>query len=118
MFMDLRVLGVAGRRQSIRQLAEQLLPWSCVGFGFAIVSGLLMFTAAADDYWAAGIFKCKVSVVLTATIFSVLVHWAARRRDQVPTMSMWAKLLAFISIALWIGAILASVEVPAMSGLG
>ena len=117
-YVDLRILGVAGRGQGVRQLAEQLFPWWCIGFGFALVSGFIMFAAAADDYWAAGIFRCKVSVVLLAAISSILVHGEARRWGQLPAMPMRARIAAFISIVLWIGAILASVEVPAMSGLG
>jgi uncharacterized protein YqfA (UPF0365 family) len=33
-------------------------------------------------------------------------------------MPAWGKFVAFVSIGLWIGAIIAGVEVPALTGLG
>ena len=38
--------------------------------------------------------------------------------NQLPAMPAWAKLLAVLSIGLWVGAIIAGVEVPALTGVG
>jgi hypothetical protein len=38
--------------------------------------------------------------------------------DQLPAIPAWAKIVAAISLLLWVGAILAGVEVPALSGMG
>src|SRR5690242_4307346 len=45
--VDLRVMGIAARRRSLAELAEQLFPWVWIAFVFAIISGFLMFATDA-----------------------------------------------------------------------
>jgi hypothetical protein len=116
--MDLRVLGLAGRKESPSALAEQLVPWMWTGLVMATVSGFFMFSADAADFYLAGTFRIKILSVLAAAIFGALVQRKASRWGELPSISAGAKVVAFISLVLWIGAILASVEVPAISGVG
>ena len=116
--VDLRVLGVAGRNQTIAQLAEQLLPWAWIGFALAMISGTLLFTTDAGDYAPDKVFEAKMLVILGAFIFTVLVHRGIRRWNQLPATPTAAKVIAGISLALWIGAIFAGVDIAALSGLG
>jgi hypothetical protein len=48
--VDLRILGVADRNQTLSLLADQLLPWTWIGFALAMISGFLLFTTDAGDY--------------------------------------------------------------------
>ena len=116
--VDLRVMGVAGRREPAPQFARQLFPWMWTGLGMAVVSGFFMFAADAPDFYLAGVFRIKMLVVLLAILFGVIVHWKVPTWSQLPAIPAGAKLVAFLSLALWIGAILAAVEVPAISGVG
>ena len=116
--LDLRVLGLAARRQSAASLASQLFPWMCTGLVSAFLSGFIMFAGDATAFARAAIFGVKILVVLLAVVAGIIVQWNVPRWDRAPSMSIGAKLLAFISLALWIGAILAAVEVPAISGIG
>lgn len=84
----------------------------------AFVSGFFMFSADAADFYLAGTFRIKILVVLLAAILGAMVQRKASRWGELPFISGGAKLMAFISLVLWIGAILASVEVPAISGVG
>lgn len=41
--VDLRVMGIAGRNQTIVQLAQQVLPWTWTGFALVMISGSIAF---------------------------------------------------------------------------
>lgn len=116
--VDLRVLGLAGRGQNVATLGAQLFPWMWVGLVFAFLSGFVMFSGDAADFYMASVFRIKIGVILLAVIFGIIVQWGARKWGQLPSVPVSAKILAFVSLVLWIGAILASVEVPAISGVG
>ncbi|HET7842319.1 MAG TPA: hypothetical protein VFM21_11965 [Terriglobia bacterium] len=116
--VDLRVLGIAGRRQNVGTLGAQLFPWMWVGLTFAFLSGFVMFSGDAADFYLASVFRIKIAVILLAVIFGIIVQWNTPKWGQLPSLPVSAKLLALISLVLWIGAILASVEVPAISGVG
>ena len=116
--VDLRVMGLAARREPAPQLARQLVPWMWTGLGMTVVSGFFMFAADAPDFYLAGVFRIKMLIVLLAILFGVAVLRRVSKWSELPAMPAGAKLLAFLSLALWIGAILAAVEVPAISGVG
>jgi uncharacterized membrane protein YbaN (DUF454 family) len=50
--------------------------------------------------------------------FTLAVQWNVPKWDRLPAMPAAAKTVALLSLLLWIGAILAGVEVPALSGIG
>src|SRR2546426_11794351 len=54
--LDLRILGVAGRIKDLSVLAEQLRPWTWIGFGAVAVSGFLLFAVEAGDFAAGATF--------------------------------------------------------------
>ena len=116
--VDLRVLGLVGRRQDATQLAARLFPWIWVSLALNFLSGFLMFAGSATAYYRNDIFYDKMGVVLLAIVANLVVQQKVRAWDQLPAMPAWAKLIAVLSIGLWIGAIIAGVEVPALTGVG
>jgi hypothetical protein len=116
--LDLRVLGVAARRRPLTQLAEELFPWMWTAFGLAIFSGFLEFTTDAGDYLPDKVFRVKMTVILLAVMSAIVVQRGVPKWGQLPAIPTSAKVMAFISILLWIGSILAGVEIAAFSGLG
>jgi hypothetical protein len=116
--LDLRILSVADRNQALSTLAEQLRPLTWIGFGSAVVSGFLLFAIEAGDYAAATPFRVKMLVIALAVISALVIEWSVPRWDRAPVMPVTARLVALISIGLWLGAILVSVEIPALTGLG
>jgi uncharacterized membrane protein SirB2 len=116
--VNLRVLGLAGRKEQPSGLADQLVPWMWTGFCMAVFSGFFMFAADAVDFYRADWFRYKVIVVLVAIVVGALMFSKVRGSGEEQSFSARAKLAAFVSLVLWIGAILVSVEVPAISGVG
>ena len=116
--VDLRIIGIAGRNQTISLLADQLLPWTWIGFMLAMVSGILLFATDAGDYAPDHVFRAKMLVILLAVILTVIVHRGQWKWSQLPVVPLTAKLIAVASLLLWLGAILAGVDIAALSGLG
>jgi uncharacterized membrane protein len=116
--VDLRVLGLVGRRQDATLLADRLFPWIWGSLAFNFLSGFLMFAGSATAYYRNDIFYDKMGVVLLAIFTNIIVQKKVRQWNQFPAMPAWAKLAAAVSIGLWIGAIVAGVEVPALTGVG
>jgi len=116
--LDLRLMGIAARREPVPQLARQLRPWMWTGLVMVLVSGFFMFAGDAVDFYGAGTFRVKLLVVLVAVLFGIFVHTKAAAWGEQPSLSTGVKSLALLSVILWIGSILISVEVPAISGVG
>ena len=116
--VDLRVLGITGGPQTVAQLADLVFPWMWMGLGLTVLSGFIMFAGYATAYLPNSIFHVKLLVVLLAVVFEIIMQWNAAKWDHSSSTPIVAKLVAFVSLALWIGAILAGVEVPALTGLG
>jgi hypothetical protein len=116
--LDLRILGVAERNQALPAVAEQLRPWIWIGCGIAVVSGLLLFATEAGDYAAVTPFRVKMLIVALAFISALAIERSVPKWNRTPVVPATAKLLALISIALWLGAILAAVEIAPLTGLG
>jgi uncharacterized membrane protein len=116
--VDLRVLGLVGRGQDAKELADRVFPWIWISLAFNFFSGFLMYAGSAVAYYRNDIFYDKMGVVFLAIITSLIVQRKVPKWNQLPTMPMLAKLIAVLSIGLWIGAIIAGVEVPALTGVG
>jgi hypothetical protein len=118
LLMDLRILGVAARNQPLSSFVQQLQPWTWIGLSLSLVSGFLLFTTEAGDFAAATPFRVKMLIILLAVAFSLAVEWNVPGWHRSAVIPMTAKLLAVISIVLWLGAVLVGVEIAALTGLG
>lgn len=116
--VDLRILGLAGIKQNLTDMAEDLLPWMWLGVVINVISGVLMFTGEATAYYRSGPFQIKVLLVIVAIGFGLFVTHNAPKWGQQANISAGIKLVALISMLLWIVTILAGNEVPAISGTG
>ena len=115
--VDLRIIGVAATRRRLGELSAQMFPYAWTGVGLVAVSGFLMFTSTAIDYYGDPTFHMKMIVVGLALIFAAFVQWRAPVWDR-STIPLSAKLIAVVCLLLMFGAILAGNEVPALSGIG
>jgi hypothetical protein len=116
--LDARILGIAARNQALSALAGQLRPWTWIGLGSVVISGFLLFTTEAGDYAAVTPFRFKMLIAVLAIISALAIEWNVPRWDRAHAMPVTARVVALISILLWLGAMLVSVEIPALTGLG
>jgi hypothetical protein len=115
--IDLRLLGLAVRRQSVSEIAQNLFPWMWTGFGIAVVSGFVMFATGATGFVSNTQFRIKMLVTLLAVTFGAVVQRKTAQWDQPSGIPGVAKFTAAISLALWIGVILAATEIANYSSL-
>lgn len=116
--VDLRVMGIAARRRSLGELAEQLFPWAWIGFALAVIFGFLMFATDAGDWAPSRVFHLKLTLIAASATFAYIVQRGARKWAQDPEVPRAAKIVALISLVLWIVTIVSASEIPALEGLG
>ncbi len=110
--LDLRVLGIASRRETIGQLAKQLFPLMWTGLGLVVLSGFVMFAGQATMFFPNRVFRVKLLLIFFAVIFGFIVQSKVPRWSQLASIPIGARLVALASLLLWLGAILAAVEIP------
>lgn len=116
--VDLRILGLAGTSQKLTDMSEDLLPWMWIGVVVNALSGVAMFTGEATAYYLSGPFRFKMLLVLVAIALGIFINQNAPKWGREATISTGVKIVALVSMVLWIVTILAGNEVPAISGTG
>jgi hypothetical protein len=116
--LDLRILGVADRNHTLSQVAEQILPWNWLALALALLSGFVLFATNATDYVPVGLFWLKMAVILLAIVVTLVVQYGLQNWNESPVVPAFAKVFALLSLLLWVGAILAAVDISYISGVG
>lgn len=105
---DLRLLGLSFTIP-VSRLARHLLPWSFVGLAVVVVTGSMMFTAHATEFWRNPAFVTKMTLIVLAGInaltFHRVVYATASHWDVGPMVPAGAKIAAAVSLVLWLGII-------------
>lgn len=109
--VDLRLIGVAARRYSVRTMTAELTPWTWAGFGLAAVTGGLMAIANLTDYVANGAFRMKMLLLVLALANMLIFHagiWrSVARWGDGEAIPLSARLAGGLSLAIWVGVICA-----------
>ena len=116
--VDLRVLGLADRDHSLAQVADQILPWNWTALALALLSGFVLFATDATDYVPVGLFWLKIATIVLALLVTVFVQRGLKSAARTSTVPVLIKVFALLSLFLWIGAILAAVDISYISGVG
>ena len=96
--MDLRVLGV-GRAVPVETVVRYLRPTAIVALVLAILSGLTMFSVRPSEYFFSDVFRIKVVLLALALLNAALfTSFRAHRNSS----RIGTKLMALISIGLWV----------------
>lgn len=116
--VDLRVMGIAARRRNVGELSDQLFPWAWIAFTLAIISGFFMFATDAGDWAPSKVFHVKLTLIALSAIFAYVVQRGSHKWALNPEIPRAAKIIALISLLLWVVTILSASEIPALEGLG
>lgn len=95
--LDLRVFG-RGAALPLADLARLTLGTAIVGFTFAALSGLLMFSTQPQDLLANRAFTLKMLLLLAAGCNAAVFH----ARGSLQRLDRTAKLQLLVSTALWL----------------
>jgi hypothetical protein len=110
--VDLRMLGVM-KNVSFMTL-HRLLPWGILGFGINVLTGMLFFVGAPDQYTMNSAFKWKIVFVMVAAVnalyFTVIDEtWLLGPGDDAPMM---AKVMAASAMFLWVAVMFCGSMLP------
>ncbi len=105
LFANLRMLGMM--KNVSFAAVHRLLPWGILGFGINLITGMLFFIGAPQQYTQNIAFHWKMVLMMIAGInvlyFTVFDEaWAVRSGDDAP---LTAKVVAGSTIFLWVGVI-------------
>ena len=104
LIVDLRLLGL-NRGLPVSRLARHALPWTVGAFLLVMTTGLLMFTAHAEDFLTNRVFILKMALIGAAGINAAMLHTGVMR-----TVGAWdvnvlpparVRCSAVLSIVLW-----------------
>ena len=110
---DLRLLGVVMRRLPVSRVAKRFLPCTWAAFGVMIVTGPLIFAAAAESkYCFNPAFRIKLVLILLAglnmSVFHLTIYRSVSSWDDAPVPPLRAKLAGALSALLWAGVTIAA----------
>jgi len=81
MVVDLRLLNIASRRRSVKELADEILPWTWTAFVCALITGSLLFSSSAVRYTGIWQFDAKMCMLVLAAINMASSTWAPSARS-------------------------------------
>jgi hypothetical protein len=101
--VDLRLLGLGLRRQSVAQLARDAQPWLIGSLIVMIATGTLLFTSEAIKCYYHAAFWVKMTSLFLAIIFTFTVQRKVTIADETRVGPLWGKVVALVSVMLWSG---------------
>ena len=105
--VDLRLLDLAYRDRTVRQLTEEVLPYTWIAFVVAAIFGILLFASAATKYYGIATFRAKIVLLALAGINMMTFHFIPYRKVDawggVRQTTQAAKIFGGLSLLLWTG---------------
>lgn len=101
--VDLRLLGLGLRRQSVAQLARDAQPWLIGSLLVMIATGTLLFTSEAIKCYYHLAFWVKMTSLFLAIVFTFTVQRKVTIADETRVRPLWSKVVALVSVLLWSG---------------
>jgi hypothetical protein len=107
--VDLRLLGYPNLQRSFSKLHHELLQWTWMAFGIAVITGVLLLIVNAVTYYRNTAFWLKMGVIVLAGINMLVFEYVTAK-----SVSKWdkgvlppaaARTAGALSILFWIGVI-------------
>ncbi len=99
--VDMRMLGLGMRRQTVPQLSRAFSPLTGTGIALMILSGIPLFLSEAIKCYQNDGFRMKMLFLFMALVFHFTIHRKVAFSDKVATP--WLQLTGLLSLFLWFG---------------
>jgi hypothetical protein len=110
--VDLRLLGLASRDRSVREVLGDVLPITWSAFAVAVGSGFLLFASNAPAYARNPYLQLKLLLLLIAgvnmAIFHVWAHRSLASWEHDRQLPLRARIAGGVSLASWLGVVAAA----------
>ena len=114
-FINLRVLGIAFRRQQLSEMLDRLMPWLWGALLTLLLSGLPFILARPGRYFENPVFLIKFSLLIPAIVLTLIFVFRLRGSHAAPDVAadgpalqgIAARSLACLSLLLWLGIVMA-----------
>jgi hypothetical protein len=106
---DLRLLGLAGKRNSIASLSRRFMPWLWGALIVLAVSGSILIVGEPKRALGNVFFELKMCMLAAAIALTIGFQFILRRdlaeggADLAPSHAAAAKITGLLSLALWVG---------------
>jgi hypothetical protein len=97
--VDLRMLGLGMKHQTVRQLTKDTGLWTLAGLVIVILSGLMIFSSDPIHYLYNQAFRFKVTMLVVAIVYNYTIHRKVAMSDGSPGT---LKLVGGVSLLMWI----------------
>src|SRR5687767_11101336 len=92
--LDLRLLGIAGTRQSVATMANRFLPWTWIALLVLLASGLILIIGEPGRELLSPVFQIKMALLAAVVAVTGLIQRSIRHRaafgDWRGTGARWA----------------------------
>jgi hypothetical protein len=109
--LDLRLMGLTFRDESVSRLAGRFIPWALAGFIIQVVTGSLLFLSEATKMYSNLGFEIKMGLIIVAGLNALIFHSVAYKSvgkwDHDPVGPLSARVAGLLSILLWFGIVAA-----------
>jgi len=107
--VDLKFLGLAVPGQNVSEMIRRLMPWTWWALSLNAVTGLLFVLARPNRYFYNPVAEWKFSMLLPAVVLAFIVHRLNTREadywEQSSRRRLVARVIAVVSLVLWIGVV-------------
>jgi hypothetical protein len=105
LIVDLRLLGLGMREQSVAKIARDARPWMIVGLIGLVVTGMPQLMQNAMREYFSEYFWIKMYVLPIALIYTFTIRQRVAMAEESRVAPAMSKLAGLASILLWIGGV-------------
>jgi uncharacterized membrane protein SirB2 len=106
--LDLRLMGIAGKRQSISRMVTRLVPWVWRVLLILATTGAILIIGEPDRELLNWAFRTKMAMVATVSLITLVVQ-QMNKRDAMfwETRRIAAAAVGVVSLLLWVAIVTA-----------
>jgi len=105
LILDIRLLGLGMREQTVAKIARDSWPWVIVGFLGLVATGIPQLIQNAMREYYSEFFWIKMYVLPIALIYTITVRRMVSQADEGRVNPGVQKIVGLVSILLWFGGV-------------